>query len=77
MLNKNTWGVKKCEVNQKQHCKLAGAIQGLKSAEAKSYFIKTFNSLNDIQYLSVFSQVRIIGFVTWPPFCTYELLSRD
>ena len=20
MLNKNTWGVKKCEANQKQHC---------------------------------------------------------
>ena len=21
MLNKNTWGAKKCEANQKQHCK--------------------------------------------------------
>ena len=25
MLNKNTWGVKKCEANQKQHCKQAYA----------------------------------------------------
>ena len=24
MLNKNTWGVKKCEANQKQHYKQAG-----------------------------------------------------
>ena len=24
MLNKNTWGVKKCRANQKQHCKQAG-----------------------------------------------------
>ena len=23
MLNKNTWGVKKCKANQKQHCKQA------------------------------------------------------
>ena len=27
MLNKNTWGVKKCGVNQKQHCKQAGATK--------------------------------------------------
>ena len=25
MLNKSTWGVKKCRANQKQHCKQAGA----------------------------------------------------
>ena len=27
MLNKNTWGVKKCGANQKQHCKQAGAAK--------------------------------------------------
>ena len=27
MLNKNTWGVKKCGTNQKQHCKQAGATK--------------------------------------------------
>ena len=27
MLNKNTWGVKKCGANQKQHCKQAGATK--------------------------------------------------
>ena len=27
MLNKSTWGVKKCGANQKQHCKQAGAIK--------------------------------------------------
>ena len=27
MLNKNTWGVKKCGADQKQHCKQAGAIK--------------------------------------------------
>ena len=27
MLNKNTWGVKKCGVNQKQHCKQAGVTK--------------------------------------------------
>ena len=35
MLNKNTWGVKKCGANQKQHCKQAGATKRLISAEAK------------------------------------------
>ena len=35
MLNKNTWGVKKCEANQKQHCKQAGVTKGLISVEAK------------------------------------------
>ena len=35
MLNKNTWGAKKCGANQKQHCKQAGATKGLISAEAK------------------------------------------
>ena len=34
MLNKNTWGVKKCEANQKQHCKLAGMTKRFDS-EAK------------------------------------------
>ena len=28
-LNKNTWGVKKCEANQKQHCKQAGVTKTL------------------------------------------------
>ena len=27
MLNKNTWGVKKCGANQKQHCKQTGATK--------------------------------------------------
>ena len=27
ILNKNTWGVKKCGANQKQHCKQAGATK--------------------------------------------------
>ena len=27
MLNKNTWSVKKCGANQKQHCKQAGATK--------------------------------------------------
>ena len=27
MLNKNTWGVKKCGANHKQHCKQAGATK--------------------------------------------------
>ena len=27
MLNKNTWGVKKCGANQKQHCKQVGATK--------------------------------------------------
>ena len=27
MLNKNTWGVKKCGANQKQHCKQAGTTK--------------------------------------------------
>ena len=27
MLNKNTWGIKKCGANQKQHCKQAGATK--------------------------------------------------
>ena len=26
-LNKNTWGVKKCGANQKQHCKQAGVTK--------------------------------------------------
>ena len=66
MLNKNTWGVKRCEANQKQHCKQAGVTKGLISAEAKKLIF--FNSLNNTQYYSIFSQVRMIGFVTWPPF---------
>ena len=35
MLNKNTWDVKKCEANQKQHCKQVGVTKPLISAEAK------------------------------------------
>jgi len=27
MLNKNTWGIKKCGANQKQHCKQAGTTK--------------------------------------------------
>ena len=49
MLNKNTWGVKKCEANQKQHYKQACATKN-SDISSRSYFIKTiFNSLNDIQ----------------------------
>ena len=35
MLNKNTWGVKKCGANQKQLSKQAGETKRLISAEAK------------------------------------------
>ena len=33
MLNKNTWGVKKCWANLKQHCKQADATKSLISAK--------------------------------------------
>ena len=42
MLNKNTWGVKKCGANQKQHCKQAGATKSLISAEAKKLLYQIF-----------------------------------
>ena len=45
MLNKNTWGVKKCEANQKQHCKQACAT---KNSDIR-VTLPIFNSLNDIQ----------------------------
>ena len=49
MLNKNTLGVKKCEANQKQHCKQVRP-KTLISVEAKKLLIKNlFNYLNDIQ----------------------------
>ena len=51
MLNKNTLGVKKCEANQKQHCKIGTYVRpkALISAEAKKLLIKNlFNYLNDI-----------------------------
>ena len=35
MLNKNTWGVKKCETNQKQHVSRQVRPKALISAEAK------------------------------------------
>ena len=48
-LNKNTLGVKKCEANQKQHCKQVRP-KTLISVEAKKLLIKNlFNYLNDIQ----------------------------
>ena len=40
MLNKDTWGVKKCEANQKQHASRQVQPKALTSAEAKNYFIK-------------------------------------
>ena len=50
MLNKNTWGVKKCEANQKQHASRQVRPKALISAEAKKLLYQiTFNSLNDIQ----------------------------
>ena len=50
MLNKNTWGVKKCEANQKQHANRQVRPKALISAEAqKLLYQKTFSSLNDIQ----------------------------
>ena len=52
MLNKNTWGVKKCGANQKQHCNRQARPKSLISAEAKKLL-----SLNDSQYYSIFSQV--------------------
>ena len=50
MLNKNTWDVKKCKANQKQHASRQVPPKALISAEAKEVTLsKTFNSLNDIQ----------------------------
>ena len=50
MLNKNTWGVKKYEANQKQHARRQVRPKALISAKAKKLlYHKTFNSLNDIQ----------------------------
>ena len=58
MLNKNTWDVKKCEANQKQHNKQAGMTKRFDTAEAKKLLYQIiFNSLNDTQYYSIFSQV--------------------
>ena len=48
MLNKNTLGVKKCEANQKQHCKYVQP-KTLISAKAKKLLINFFDYLNDIQ----------------------------
>ena len=42
MLNKNTWGVKKCGANQKQHCKQAGTTKCLILAEAKKLLNQIF-----------------------------------
>ena len=57
MLNKNTWGIKKCEANQKQHCKQAGVTKY--QLRPRSYFIK--NTLNDMCTIvySIFSQVCV------------------
>ena len=49
MLNKNL-GVKKCEANQKQHCKQQVRPKALISAEAKKLLYQN-NFLNDIQQL--------------------------
>ena len=59
MLNKNTWGVKKCGANQEQHCKQAGTTKRFDISEAKKLLYQIFvaNSLNDTQYYSIFSQV--------------------
>ena len=49
ILNKNTLGVKKCDANQKQHCKQVQP-KTLISVEAKKLLIKyLFDYLNDIQ----------------------------
>ena len=55
MLNKNTWDVKKCEANiANRQVQPKGWI----SAEAKKLLYQNiFNSLNDTQYYSIFSQV--------------------
>ena len=43
MLNKNTWGVKKCEANQKQHASRQVQPKALISTEAKKLlYQKTF-----------------------------------
>ena len=59
MLNKNTWGVKKCRANQKQHCKQAGATKRFDIScgqEVTTTLSNICNSLNGM-----------IGFVTWLP----------
>ena len=55
-VDKNTWGVKKCEANQKQHASRQVRPKALISAEAKKLatLSKNFNSLNDIQYFIVY-----------------------
>ena len=58
MLNKNTWGVKKCGANQKQHCKQAGATKRFDISRGQEVTLSNIcNSLNDTQYYSIFSQV--------------------
>ena len=59
ILNKNTLDVKKCEANQKQHCKQVRP-KTLISVEAKKLLIKNlFNYLNDRHTIvySIFSQI--------------------
>ena len=42
MLNKNTWGVKECGANQKQHKNRQVRPKGLISAEAKELLYQIF-----------------------------------
>ena len=57
-LNKNTWGVKKCGANQKQHYKQAGATKRFDISRGQEVTLSNIcNSLNDTQYYSIFSQV--------------------
>ena len=59
MLNKNTWGVKKCEANQKQHCKQACATKNSDISWGQEVTLPIFNYViewHTIVY-SIFSQV--------------------
>ena len=57
MLNKNTWGVKKCGANQKQHCEQAGATKRIDISWGQEVTLSNIcNSLNDTQYYSIFLQ---------------------
>ena len=64
MLNKNTWGVKKCRANQKQHCK-----QRIKGGQVTKpiilgkicYNIVSFKELQIFGCACLFAMLLLIG----------------
>ena len=61
VINKNTWGVKKCGANIANR---QARPKGLISAEAKKLLYQIF--VNDTQYYSIFYKYDWL--CTWPPF---------